>query len=103
MGNQHHRKVGPDLPRPAFVGVGQSRARNHAANAKMIKLFRHRAQAGFDVAQRIAVSQLRKEHDQKLVPAGEGSVSPVAAVPAHAFVELVLGKKVQKLSEDKSS
>ena len=101
--DQHHRKVGPDLPGSSLVGVGESGARNRAANAKVIQLNRNRAQARLDVAQRIAIGQLRKEHDKKLIPAGKGSNAPIAAVPGNAFVEFVSRNKVQKLSEDESS
>lgn len=69
----------------------------------MIKLFRKSAEARFDVAQRLAAGELREEHDQKLIPAGEGSDPAVAVVAGNALVELVAGEKIEKLSENESA
>lgn len=60
-----------DAPVAHGVGIGQGVARHGAAKSHVVKLARLTAQARFDVAQTLAVRQLRKRHAQVLVEASE--------------------------------
>jgi len=60
-------------------------------------------QAGFDVAQALAIGQLGKGHAEELVVAREFSDSVIALIPLNAFVEFVPGEEIQELGEDNSS
>lgn len=96
-------EVGVDAPRPSFVGVGQSAARDATSNSGVIKFRFHRSQTSFDVAQAFPISQLGESHAEKLIVTGELSDSLVATITAHAFVEIVLGKEVHQLRKDDTS
>ena len=67
------REVGVDAPVAHRVGIGQGVARDAAANAHVIELARLRSQTRFDVAQALAIGQLRERHAQELIEAGEAS------------------------------
>ena len=69
--DQDLRKVGKDPPVMRFVGVGQSRARHFAAKPHVVELAPIELQAGLDIAQTLAIGQLREGHREKLVPAGK--------------------------------
>lgn len=88
-GDEHQGKIRPDAPGAIFVGVGQRGTGNAAANAQVVELPLPGAQAGFDVAQRFAISELGKEHHQELIPAGEGPHPPIALITIHALGKLV--------------
>jgi hypothetical protein len=64
-------QIGIDLPRPRRVGVGQRIARHGRAEVEMMKAFALRREAGLDVAQRLAKSQLREGHRVELIEARE--------------------------------
>lgn len=53
----------------------------------MIELRLHRPQTGFDVAEALAIRQLRKRHAEELVPAREARSLVLAAVPIDAGPE----------------
>src|SRR5258706_11134806 len=56
LGDQHLREVGVDAPVSHRVGVGQSVARHSTTDAHVIELRLLRSEAGFDVAQALAIS-----------------------------------------------
>jgi len=64
-------EVGIDAPVSNRIRIGQRVARNRAAKAHMVELGGLTAQAGFDVSQTLAVSQLRERHTHKLVETRE--------------------------------
>ena len=66
----------------------------------MVEPVFHRAQTGFDVAKTLAPRQLRESHCEKLIHAGEATMSPVAAVAADTAMKFVSGKVVNHLAED---
>jgi hypothetical protein len=57
-------------------------------------------QAGFDVAQTFAPSQLGKRQHKELFIGGEFADAAVAVVTGDTLVELVLGQEVEELGED---
>jgi hypothetical protein len=60
--------------------MGQSVARDLAANAEMIELALLRAQASFDIAQTLSIGELREGHAKKLIPARKSLEFVVALV-----------------------
>ena len=60
------------MPVAGFVGIGQRALGDVATDAQVVELGLVRAQAGFDVAQALAVSELREGHAEKLVEMREG-------------------------------
>ena len=64
-------EVGIDAPVSNCIRIGQRVARYRAAKAHMVELGGLAAQTSFDVAQTLAVGQLRKRHAHKLVETGE--------------------------------
>ena len=77
--DQALREVGIDPPVARGVRVGQSIARDLAANPHVVELLGLRAQTRFDVPQALAKRQLRKRHAQILVHAREALDLVVAA------------------------
>src|SRR5664279_5375613 len=101
--DQHLGKVRIDSPVARFVGIGQGRARHLAAKSHVVELALHRTQAGFDIAQTVAVSQLRERHGQILIPARESLLLIVAAITSHTFLKLIGGQVIKELSENGSA
>lgn len=60
--DQALRKVAVDAPIPRRVGIGQRVARNGAAKSQVIELGALHTQTRFDVAQALAIGQLREGH-----------------------------------------
>ena len=97
--NQHLREVGEDSPIVNLIGVGQSAARNLAANARVIQLRTHRSQTGFDVAKTFAKRQLRESQTQKLIATRKLALTFVAGITTNTLVEFVPGQELHELSE----
>ena len=100
--NQVLRQVGVDLPGPSGVRVGQRVARNGlATQAHVIQPFGLGAQVDLDIAQGLAVSQLRKSHCQELVHAGEVLDLVVASVSGDATEKSAQRQECHELRENK--
>jgi hypothetical protein len=76
-------QVLPDVPVAPLVGIGQRRAFDWRAKAHAVKLRLVVQQAGIDVAQTLAVGQLRKGHGAELLWAAQAAYSGVAAIALH--------------------
>src|SRR5450432_237228 len=96
-------KFAMDAPVASFVSVGQGTATDVAADAQMIELGVLRSQAGFDVAQTLAVGQLREGQTQKLIQARKPAYIEVAVIFIDAASESVPRRKLHDLREDKSA
>jgi hypothetical protein len=70
------------------------------ADARVVEFGAEGRQAGFDVAQTFAPSQLGKRQHQELFISGEFADAAVAAVTGDTLVELVFGEEVEELGED---
>ena len=103
LGNEQAREIGIDPPVALLVGVGQIVARDGAPKAHVIKLARMGAQAGFDVAQTLAISELGKSQRQELIQAGETLHLVVAVVAIHATAKFGERKQVHQLSKNRSA
>ena len=93
-------EIGEDTPVAGFVGVGQRGPRHAGAKAHVVELGADGAQAGFDIAQALAICQLSKGHRQKLFPAGELLDVAVTAIASHAAAKVTVGKKSDQLREN---
>jgi len=67
--NEDLSEVGVDSPIACLVGVGQRAFGDSASNAHVIEFALHRAQAGLDVAEALAIRHLRKTHAEELIQA----------------------------------
>jgi len=65
--DQALRKVGVDSPISNRIRIGQRISRHLAAKAHVVELGGLTAQTSFDVAQTLAIGQLRERHAQKLI------------------------------------
>jgi hypothetical protein len=74
-----------------------------AAKSHVVQLALHRTEADFDIAQTVAISQLRESHRQILIPARESLLLIIAAITSHTFLKLIGGQMVQELGENRSA
>ena len=63
-------EIGEDTPVALFVGIGQGAARGGLTDAAVIELGAQGSEAGFDIPQTLAVSQLGEGQNQKLLVGG---------------------------------
>ena len=98
--NEHGREVRIDAPVARFVGVGERAAAKGAANSSVVELGAKRPQTGDDVAQALAVGQLREDHAEELIPAAEGANASIAFVASDTLAEFLGRQEVDKLAED---
>jgi hypothetical protein len=69
----------------------------------MVESLRDRAQAGLDVAQALAVGQLREDHREELVPAGEVAHPMIATIALDQAPEGVARQVIEELGEHRAS
>lgn len=86
-GNEALGEVGIDAPVPRLVGVRERRARDARANPHVIQLGLYRAKTGFDIAEALAISELRERHAEKLIPAGETRRLVITTISCDAPLE----------------
>jgi len=103
LSDQDVGKVAEDSPIPIFVGVGEGAFGNMPSNAGLVKFLPHSLETGLDVPQALPVRQLGKTHDQKLPMATQLPRALVAAIPIHAFVELVPWIEFHQLGKYRST
>ena len=92
-------KLRIDPPVALFVGVGQRVARDLSANAHVVELVALGAQTDLDVAQTLAMSQLRERHAKKLREAGERFDVAVSTVAPNTLAEDVHRQMIHDLGE----
>jgi hypothetical protein len=80
-------EVAVDAPIPSRVGVGQGIARYSRAKTQVVELGRLSAKTSFDIAQALAIRQLRKRHREILIQATETLDLVVSAVAGHTTTE----------------
>jgi len=99
--NQVLRKVCVDLPRAICVCIGKSVSRYlSTSKSHVVKPCGLRSQIHFDIAQRLAISQLRKGHGKELVEASKVFDLVMTPVFRNASREGVKGQVVHDLSEN---
>ena len=99
--NQVLRKVCVDLPRAICVCIGKSVSRYlSTSKSHVVKPGGLRSQIHFDIAQRLAISQLRKGHGKELIEASKVFDLVMTPVFRNASREGVKGQVVHDLSEN---
>ena len=93
-------EIGKDVPVAIFIGIGQRAAGGGLADAGVVEFRAEGRQAGFDVAQTFAPSQLGKRQHEELFISGELANAAVAVITGDTLVELVFGEEVEELGED---
>ena len=83
------RKIPIDTPVAGFVGIGEGTLGDVATNAQVVELGLMCAQAGFDIAQALAVSQLRESQAKKLIEVRECKRWISTRIFGHALTECV--------------
>ncbi len=96
-------EIGKDAPVAFFVGIGQRAAGGGLADAGVVELRAEGSQAGFDVAQTFAPSQLGEGQHQELFVGGQFADAEVATVLRDTLVELVFRQEVEELGEDSAT
>ena len=100
--DQRLSKIGVDAPVADLIGVGESVARDGAANPHVIEFLRCVAKARFDVSETFSISELSKGQSQKLIPAGKTVDLVVAVVALNATAKLISGGyEVHQLNENR--
>ncbi len=88
-GSQVHREIHVDAAVALLVGIGQRTLGDVASYAQVVELGLVGAQTGFDVAQTLTVSQLSKNHAQKLIEIRKSLGGIFGGVALHTTTECV--------------
>ena len=96
--HQPLRQFGVDAPVAQLVGIGQSRAAHRRTKAHGVELIGLRVQARFDVAQALAISQLRERHGAVLLGASQGAHATITVV-GHTACKRSPGDEIHQLSK----
>src|SRR6516165_5149395 len=89
-----------DTPVARLVGIGQGAAADVATDAEVVELGGLRSQTSFDVAQALAIRQLRKGHAQELIQATEAANVEAATVLLDQSPESVPRRELHHLGKD---
>ena len=92
-------KIGMDAPVPRLVGVGQRRTLDLLLEPHVIQLDGLRRQAGFDIAQTLAVGQLREGHRAELLGTYERLHVAIATMSFDDAGERGPRQKIHQLGE----
>ena len=93
-------EVGVDAPVAVLVGLGQGGSGDPSPDAHVIQLGANGSQARLDVAQTLPERQLREDHAEKLIEAGELLDLVLSSIPADSLSEIVHGDMLEQLRED---
>ena len=99
--DQQCGQIGPDVPIASFVGIGQCRAPDLRAKAHAVQLRLVGQQARLDVAQALAVGQLREGHGAKLLWAAQAAHAEIAAIARHDARKAGPGNEFHDLREQR--
>src|ERR1017187_1456002 len=93
-----HRLV--QLPRPMLIGVGQGGSLGCHRHPQMLQLPLATRQAVANLAQRMRLSQLAKQHGHELAPTGETPRVPFSLVLLDRLFEIPAREQLQHLREN---
>ncbi len=100
--DQQLSELGVDAPVPALVCIGQRAACNRAiAQTAVVQLLGDCMQARLDVAQALAMRELSEGHDHVLIPRGQASDPPIAAVPMYNSPQRIARQMIEQLRENR--
>ena len=68
LADEELSEIGVDLPRTYLIGMGESVARDPAADAHVVEFLLGCSEADLDVSEAFAVRELGKSQTEKLVP-----------------------------------
>ncbi len=94
-------EFGVDTPVSHLVGIGQRRAFDLLPQAHVVELGRLRRQTGFDIAQALAVGELRKGHHPELLAAGKRLHVAVSTTSLDDASESSPRQKIHQLNEQR--
>ena len=100
--DQRLGEVRVDAPVPLPVRVGQRVAGDAAADPHVLELPAMGTEADLDVAQALAVGQLRERQAQELVQAGERLDAAVSPITLHAPAKDLQGQMFHELRKHES-
>jgi hypothetical protein len=93
LGDQPLSQLEVNAPVARLVSIGQRRASDRRTDSHVVKLAGLSRQTHFDIAQALAVGQLREGHDAKLLRATEATRPVVAAVSIDMRWKVFHGRK----------
>jgi len=99
LGDQPLSQLEVNAPVARLVSIGQRRASDRRTDPHVVKLAGLSCQTHFDIAQALAVGQLREGHDAKLLGAIEATRPVIAAVSIDDAMEGLPRQKVHGLRE----
>ena len=88
------------LPGTMFVGVGQGGPLRSLPHAQLLQLAFATGQAATDLAQRVRLAQLAKQHGDELRPAIEPARMPLCLGGNNGPLKIGPGKQLEKLIEN---
>ena len=92
-------EVGVNPPVAILVGLGQSVSGDGSPKAEVVEFRFYGIQTRFDIAQALAIGQLRERHAEELIEARETPNATISLVLSDATAELTLGQAVHELGE----
>ena len=96
-------KVAENTPVARLVGIGERGAGDVTTRAHVIELRLLRPQAGFDIAQTFAVSELSKGQAEELIAARKSLDVVISSIAIDTGLKFVPWEKVHELRKDSSS
>src|SRR5579859_2190482 len=97
--HQNGRHLREHVPVSLRVGISQIAALDLAPDAGVVKQLATRLQAGLDVAQALAIRQLRKNHRREMIERGDRRGAPPHRVTCRAPRKLDDGQAAQNLRQ----
>src|SRR5262252_6428311 len=82
-----------------LVGIGERRPCNSSTNPEMIEFAGHGAQTRLDIAEALAMCQLRKCHAQPLIPTRKSAQLPSCPVTRYAPLKLGVRQELHQLGK----
>ena len=96
LGDQDLGEVGVDFPIADLVGMSQGIAGDFSSKAHVIEFLLVAPEAGLDVSEAFAITELGKSHAEELIPAGKGFDLVVAPISFDALAELFVGQEITR-------
>ncbi len=101
LGDQPLGEFGINAPVARLVGIGQRRAADRLAKPHVVELGGLGRQTGLDVAQALAVGELREGHAAQLLGARQRAHAVIAAVTGHDAVKVLPRQEVHDLRKQR--
>jgi hypothetical protein len=96
-------EVVKDSPITRTIGIREGAVRDRGTETQMIDLVGSGTEAGFQIGQAVAESNLGESHGEKLIAAGKGRCLIDSGVTIHTATKLLGMDALQNLGEDEFS